>query len=191
VSILSDLNPQAILAQAAIVGLLAGGAYLYGHHNGYASEKAAYDLYVSQQAQKGETQLADNKAALLFQQTQFDLQQTKLVKEHQDQIDSLTAARDAAVNNGAVWSERLRSYLAAAHTRAGAPGVPAASTGTGQPPADSQSQGGLLDGVSSLNWWLTQRFHTADVNATTLNEAIDLIAQDRATCNGALPGVTK
>jgi hypothetical protein len=191
VSILSDLNPQAILAKVAIVGLAVGGAYLWGHHNGFASEKAAHDLYVSQQSQKGEAQLADNKAALLFQQTQFDLQQTKLVKDHQDEIDSLTTARDAAIRNGSAWAGRLRSYLAATHTSAGTPGVPIAPTGTGQPSAGSQSQSGLLDGVSSLNWYLTQRFHTADVNAAALNEAIDLIAQDRATCNGALPGVTK
>lgn len=190
-SILSDLNPQAILAKVAIVGAAVAGAYFWGHHNGTASEKAVYDLYVSQQAAKGETQLADNKTALLFQQTQFDLQQTKLAKEHQDEIDSLATARDVAVRDGAVWSQRLRNYLAATHSSTGGVVVHGSSTGTDQSATGSESPGGLLDGVSSLNWYLTQRFHTADVNAATLNEAIDLIAKDRETCNGALPGVTK
>lgn len=190
-SILSDLNPQAILAKVAIVGLALGGAYLWGHHSGFSSEKAAYDLYVSQQGQKADAQLADNKTALAFQQTQFQLEQDKLQKDHQNEIDSLSTARDAAIRDGDAWSGRLRSYLAAQHARVGAAVVPSAATGTGQPAAVSQGAGGLLDGVSSLNWYLTQRFHTADVNAATLNEAIDLIAKDRETCNGALPGVTK
>jgi hypothetical protein len=189
VSILSDLNPQAVLAKVAIVGAAVLGAYLWGHHNGYSSEKAVYDLYVAKQGEKAEAQVAANKAALAFQQTQFQLAQNALEKNHADQIATLTSARDAAVADGDHYAERLRYYLS--HPSVRTVVVSGSAASTGQPAADSQGAGGLPDGVSDLNRYLTQRFYTADVNATTLNEAIDLIAQDRATCNGALPGVTK
>jgi hypothetical protein len=189
VSILSDLNPQAILAKIAIVGLAVGGAYLYGHHNGYSSEKAAYDLYVSQQAQKAEAQAASNKAALAFQQTQFELAQAKIQKEHTDALAQVETARVSAVADSAHYADRLRYYLAHPSVRTVVvSGSSASATGT---PADSEGASGQPDGVSDLNRYLTQRFYTADKVAATLNEAIDLIAQDRLTCNGKLPGVTQ
>lgn len=188
-SILSDLNPEAlalkVLASAAVAVII----FTWGHHVGYTGEKAAYDLYVSQQAEKAEAQVASNKSALVFQQTQFQLAQNKLQQDHQDETIALAAQRDAAIADGANYASRLRYYLAHPSVRPAI--VPDSATGTGQSAATGQDSAGLSDGVSNLNWYLTQRFHTADVNAVTLNEAIDLLAKDREMCNGSLPGITK
>lgn len=188
-SIISDINPQAILAKVAIVGAVAASAYLWGHHNGYSSEKAAYDLYVAQQAQQAESQVTANKSALLFQQTQFQLAQAKIEKDHTDEIANLASARDAAVADSGHYAERLRYYLA--HSGGKPAGVSGSASSAVQSATDSQGAGGLSDGISDLNRYLIQRFYTADVIAATLNEAIDVIAQDRAVCTGALPGIIK
>lgn len=188
-SILTDLNPQAILAKVAIVGAVAASAYLWGHHSGYSSERAEYDLYVAQQGQKAEFQVAANKSALLFQQTQFQLAQAKIEKDHTDEVANLASARDVAVADSGHYAERLRYYLA--HAGGKSAGVPGSAASAVQPATDSEGAGGLSDGISGLNRYLIQRFYTADVIAATLNEAIDVIAQDRAVCTGALPGINK
>lgn len=178
-------SPYVLLAKVGVCVAIVGGAYLYGHHNGYTGEKLVYDKYVSDQAAKAEAQVAANKSALLFQQTQFNLDQTRVQKDHSDEITKLTATRDAAVADSQRAVNGLRAYLASAGRRA----VVVHEAATGTTGANQEGSGGLSDGVSSLNWYLTQRFYTADVNAATLNEAIDLIAQDRQYCNGSLPGV--
>lgn len=185
-SILTDLNPQAILAKVAVVGAVAAGAFFWGHHVGYSGEKSAYDLYVANQKSAAESQVAANKSALAFQQTQFQLQMNQLQKDHSDEVENLTSQRDAALADSSKYAGQLRQYISRSHIV----GAVVSGAGSGSAGTDAARQGGLLDGVSSLNWYLTQRFHDADVNAATLNEAIAVIAKDREICNGSLPGVT-
>lgn len=183
---LTTLNPYWILAKVGIAVAVVGGAFFYGHHLGYSGEKSAYDLYVAQQKSAAEQQVAANKSALAFQQAQYSLQINKLQQDHSDEVANLTTQRDTALADSSKYSGQLRQYLSGSHRVAAV--VPVASGSAAG--TDSAGQGGLLDGVSSLNWYLTQRFHDADVNAATLNEAIAVIAKDREICNGSLPGVT-
>lgn len=185
-SILTDLVPGSLAAKAliavAVCGTLAGGGYYYGHKQ----EKAAFDDYVQTQKAAAEAQVIANQAALKKQSADFAAQVASIHSEYTDNAQHLQSARDAALASAASYSGELQRYLASPHViRVTVPGAVASTNGV-----DAAGSGGLLDGVSSLNWYLTQRFSDADSNANTLNEAIALIAKDRAECNGSLPGVT-
>ncbi len=187
-SIITDLNPEA-LAFKALAGIAAAVAiFTWGHHVGYTGEKATYDLYVANQAKIAAMQVANNKIALDNQKAQFDLDQQKMEQDHAKALENISSARDAAIADSANSAERLRKYLA--HPSARTVVVSGPATGPGQPATVSQGAGELSDGVSDFNRWLIDEFSRADTNAATLNEAIDLIAKDRAVCNGSIPGVT-
>jgi hypothetical protein len=186
-SILTDLNPTSLAVKALVVIAVVGGAYAFGHHEGYKGEKLVYDNYVLSQKSAAEAQVIANKTALDKQAAAFALQQKADHMEYTQNAQHIKAARDAANANAAQYAGRLQQYLTSSHGRPVLPDATGAAEGVA---TVGQSQTGLLDGVSSLNWYLTQRFSDADGIANTLNEAIDRIAQDQATCNGALPGVT-
>lgn len=180
-------NPYVLLAKVGVCVAIVGGAFLYGHHVGYSGEKLVYDNYVLKQKDAAEKQVISNQAALKAQADKFASDAAAIQKDHQDEVAQLSSDRDAALANSSVYAERLRQYLARSGVKPAA--LPGAASGAAGTVATGQS--GLLDGVSSLNWYLTQRFHDADVNAATLNEAIALLAKDREICNGSLPGVSQ
>lgn len=188
-SLVSDLNPQALAVKAlvtvvAVTAIFAAGAYV-----GYRHEKLIYDNYVLKQKDAADKQLAENQAALKSIQAQHDAAVDQIHTEYTENAQHLQAARDAAIANASASADSLRRYIATAHVKQ--PGMSGAKGGSAGTPATGESSAGLSDGVSSLNWYLTQRFSRADDVAIRLNEAIDLLAEDRRVCNGALPGVTK
>jgi hypothetical protein len=187
-SILTDLNPTSIAVKALVVVAVVGGAYALGHHQGYKGEKLVYDNYVLKEKDAEQTQLIANQAALKAQQAAFDAQVKAIHSEYTENAQHLQASRDAALADSANYAGKLRDYLASSHASPQQPVV----SGTQGGAAGTVNAGstGLLDGVSSLNWYLTQRFSDADGLANKFNEAVQLIAEDRKVCNGSLPGVT-
>ena len=187
-SILTDLNPESLAIKALVVVAVVGGAYAFGHHQGYSGEKLVYDNYVLKQKSAADAQVIANKDALAAQKGQYDAQIKSLKSEYADNAQHLQASRDAAFASAASYAGQLRNYLAVSHAspqHASVPGAVASTSGT-----DTAGSNGLLDGVSSLNWYLTQRFSDADGIAAKFNEAVGVIAEDRKVCNGSLPGVT-
>jgi uncharacterized membrane-anchored protein YhcB (DUF1043 family) len=175
------------LAVKALVGLaVVGGAFGGGYYLGFKHEKLVYDNFVLSQKDAAQKQLIANKDALDKQASANADQVRQIQSEYADNAQHLQAARDAALADSTASAQRLRQYLASSHARATMPGASAGSVGTASQAADR-----LSDGVSSLNFYLVQRFHDADDNTAALNEAIDLLAADRQVCTGALPGVTK
>lgn len=189
-SIFTDLNPTALAVKALVVVVVVGGAYTLGHHQGYKGEKLVYENYVLQQKDAAQQQAIANKTALDAQKAAYDAQVQSIQSEYTENAQHLQTARDFALASAASYADKLRLYLASSHAVAKQPVVPGATPGAEGASAVVQSSTGLLDGVSSLNWYLTQRFSDADKNAIALNEAIDRIDLDIKTCNGSLPGVT-
>ncbi len=189
-SILTDLNPTSLAVKALAVVAVVGGAYALGHHAGYKGEKLVYDDYVLKQKDAAEAQVIANKNALDASKAAYDAQLKTIQSEYAKNAENLQTSRDAALASAADYSDKLRKYLATSHAGPQRAVLPGTGTGAEGTATVGQSQAGLVDGVSSLNWYLTQRFGDADQTAVTLNEAIDLLEQDRKTCNGSLPGVT-
>jgi hypothetical protein len=186
-SILSDLNPQALAVKALVGVVVIGATFAGGLYVGYRHEKLVYDNFVLSQKSAAEQQKIANQSALQKLQSDYDKRANDLQQEYAQNAQNLQASRDAALADSAAYAGRLRQYLAGSHVRPELPGFASGPAGTA---AGAQGSSGLLDGVSSLNWYLTQRFGQADSNAIALNEAIDLLDEDRRVCNGALPGVT-
>lgn len=186
-SILTDLNPQALLAKIAIAGIVVVVSASTGGYFAYKYEKSAYDAYVSKQAAASTAQVLSNKTALDQQAAAFKAQIDAIQKDHANEISQISSARDAALADSAVYAGRLRQYLSRPGVRPA--GMPEAAASTGGANATGASQ--LSDGVSDLNWYLTNQFSLADTIAATLNEAEQVIAKDREVCNGSLPGITK
>ena len=172
-----------VLAAAAIGVAL----FTWGHHVGYTGEKAAYDLYVSQQKAATEAQVASNQAALKVQQAKYDSQIAFITQEHSNEITQIASQRDAALADSDHSAQQLRDFLAKPR-----PVRTVVVSGSGPSAAGANGASGdqSLDGVSYLNQWLIDQFSQFDATAATLNEAEAVIAKDRETCNGALPGVT-
>lgn len=190
-SILTDLNPTSLAVKALVVVAVVGGAFAYGHHVGYKGEKLVYDDYVLKQGKAADDQVIANKNALAAQQASYDARLKSIQTEYAQNEQQLNVSLGAAFASASDYAGKLREYIAATHASPQRAVVPVAQSGARGTAASGQSTAGLVDGVSSLNWYLTQRFGDADKTAIKLNEAIDLIAQDRLTCNGALPGVSQ
>lgn len=173
---------------AALIGsaALLAGMFIWGHHVGYTGEKAVFDKYVSNQKTIADLQVSNNKLALSNQQEQFNQALSQIQQDHKDEVTKLGAARDAALADSDAYASRLREYIARAGQQSTGVPHPAASAAG----ATDAGSGGLYDGVSDLNWYLVQRFYLADQNASRLNMAIALLAEDRKICNGSLPGIT-
>lgn len=190
-SILTDLNPTSLAVKALVVVAVVGGAYAFGHHVGYKGEKLVYDNYVLKQADLSKQQVIDNKTALDAAKAAYDAQLKTIQSEYTQNAQHLQASRDAALADSANYAGKLRDYLAGTHASPSRAVLPGTQTGAQGTATSGKSATQLVDGVSSLNWYLTRRFSDADQTAITLNEAIDVIAADRMTCNGALPGVNE
>jgi hypothetical protein len=184
-SILSDLSPTSLAAKALVGIAVIGAAFAGGYYEGFSREKLVYNDYVVTQKSAAQAQLIANQNALKSQQAAFDAQLKQIHSEYTDNANSLQASRDAALASAASYAGKLRDYLAGSHAQPVVPGSKAGSKGTVDP-----GEGGLLDGISSLNWYLTQRFGDADDLANRFNYAVQVIAEDRKICNGSLPGVT-
>jgi hypothetical protein len=162
----------------ALIGVGAFGMYRY--------ESAKFTEYVDAQKLAAQKQKDANGVALDTLKTQQAATITSIHSEYTENAQHLQAARDAALAAAASYAGKLQQYIASSHQRASLPSAASAPAGTADAP-----QGGLLDGLQSLNWYLTQRFTDADDNTDALNEAIAILIEDRKICTGALPGVSQ
>jgi hypothetical protein len=186
-SIITDLNPQALAVKTLIYVGAAGALFFGGYYLGYKHEKTAYDLYVTQQKVAAEAQEISNQNALAALAASDAAAVQTIKAQHNETVKQIEASRDAALSNLASSDQRLRAYLAG--TGQQRPKLPhSAASAKGSAGA---APGGLFDGVSNLDWYLTYRFSDADSNTAALNEAVALLAEDRKICNGSLPGVSK
>lgn len=169
---------------ALVVAGAAGGMFVWGHHVGYTGEKAIYDKYVSDQKIAADEQKAANKNALAQQAAEFQMQMAAIEKDRTDAITHLTNQRDAALADRDRSAGQLRAFLA--RTDLGPEVSGPAASGSGDHAAGQVRR---IDGVSFLNQWLIERLGQCDVDAANLTTAQQVIAKDRETCNGHLPGV--
>lgn len=184
-SILSDLSPPSLAVKVIVWAALIGATSAASCYLGYRHEKLVYDNYVLTQKVAAEKQTIANQAALKSQQDAFDAKLNQIHSEYTDNAMHLQASRNAALAAAADYSSQLQRYIASSHQRPSMSDAQGSSAGT-----DTAGSNGLLDGISSLNWYLTQRFADADALAVKFNEAVQVIAQDREFCNGSLPGIS-
>lgn len=172
-----------LIGFAAALAIVAAGAWYQGHHN----EALKFDAYRAEQKAAAARQVASNVTAVSAISASEAAGLRTIATVQQEQINDLTHRRDALLNERAQLTERLRINLARASSRPAA--VPeTASSAQGR---DAAGGAALPVGLEQLVDWNTRQFYEADTIATRLTAAQAIIEQDRAICNGALPGIPK
>jgi hypothetical protein len=173
-------NPWAILGGLLLTLAMCFGCYGWGHHN----ESLVFEAYKSQQAQKAETQVADNKGALLDQERQQSAALARTVEDQKGSISEIKKRRDALLADNQRLSLQLRKFLGASVTAAL---VSSSAAGAGQP--DAASEAALSGRLAALSGFVTSQFSAADIDTTTIAALQAIVEEDRRVCNGVLPGV--
>lgn len=169
----------AVVAVAALVG----GGYYYGHK----SEAQVFQDYKDQQAAAAAAQVTSNHDAVAAVNASAVAALQATNQKLQGDLDHANKTHDALVSERSNMLDQLRTRLACPvqHTAA-VPGAAASapvSNGAG-------SNAALPDGLADLYDFNTRQFYEADQLVAKLNAARQVITQDRATCNGSLPGIT-
>lgn len=176
-------NPYVIIGELVLVIGLCFGSYEWGHHN----ESLVFEAYKSQQGSKAETQVADNKGALLDQERQQSAALAKIVQDQKGSIDEITKRRDALLADNQRVSLQLRKFLAGASVKPA--GVPGTAAIAGQPQAEEDPA--FLERLARLSQFNTGQFGTADVDIADYNALLAIAEDDRLRCDGSLPGIQK
>jgi hypothetical protein len=174
------LNPWVLLGELVTIGLLCAACYLWGHHN----EALVFDAYKATQSAKAETQVADNKGALLRQAQEQAAGLQSIASTRQEKLDEITTQRDKLLADNGAMSQRLRNFLGASATAAL---VSRSTSGTDGP--DAAAYAALSERLEQLAQFNTRQFAAADADLVDLNAAQGVIEQDRRVCTGELPGV--
>jgi hypothetical protein len=172
------MNPTLIkyaIYAALALGAL-GGAFYEGHH----IEAVAFQDYKDQQSAAAEKQAAESQANAREAEHNNTLAMTNIQNQTKGNQDAITKAKNDASAAIAAGTLRLSSELA--DTRARLASVSGAGATAGG--ADQAGAGGLPVDTAQF---LIARAAAADRVATTFNEAIKIMAQDRVTCTGAAP----
>jgi hypothetical protein len=170
------LNPWLILgAFLTVIGVAAAG-FGYGHHVEYLALQA----YQKSQEAAAAKQVADNRAALLAQQTADFAKMAQLNQTHTGDLNEITQSRDALLAANRNLTQRL--WVSVSRPSSGA-AVPQAASGVA---VDAQASSvGLPPDLANF---LIDKFTQADRTAADYAALQQVIIQDRATCNGELPG---
>lgn len=176
-----NLNPSAILAELVFVLGLCFGCYEWGHHN----ESLVFEAYKSQQVSKAETQVADNKGALLDQERQQSAALAKIVENQRGTIDEITKRRDALLADNQRVSQQLRSFLTGASSTAAL----VSSSTAGARGSDEAGDATFSERLAKLSQFNTSQFGAADIDAAKITALQAIVDEDRRICTGALPGV--
>jgi hypothetical protein len=163
-----------------IIGV-AVGAYVKGHHD----ETLVFDNYKSTQAAKAEKQVASNQTAVAAITASEAAALRATNAQLTESNHEATVRHDALVTERDALLKRLRAYVASAGS--GRPVVPVVAAG-GQRP-DAQGNAALPDGLAELFDFNTRQFYDADKLANQVTALQAVVEQDRAICNGALPGL--
>ena len=165
-----------------VVAILAAAAtgYFYGHH----VEELEFAAYRSAQTAAAAKQVADNKSALLKQQQADQAAMAKINQTHGEALNEITKRRDALLAANRSLSQRLYVHVASAGSAESAVSAP----GTGGS-VDAQAGVAALDQRSAE--FFIDEFSAADRLAADYAALQQVIVNDRATCNGQLPGITQ
>ena len=171
-------NPYAILGGLLAVIALCVASFGFGHH----VDHQAFVAYRETQAAEAEKQVAANRTALLDQQQADQAVMAKINQSRGDQINEITQRRDALLTANRDLSQRL--YVAISSSGSAKPAVPTA--GTRGPVDDGGSQAEIPTTIAP---WLIDQFTQADSDAALVGALQQVVAHDRAVCNGSLPGI--
>lgn len=176
-------DPRVIIGELLLVIGLCFGCYEWGSHN----ETLVFEAYKSQQAAKAETQVADNKGALLEDAKQQSAALAKIVENQKGNIDEITKRRDALIADNQHLAVQLRGYLTGAGVKP--TGGHDTTTAAGQPEAEEDPA--FLERLARLSQFSTNQFGTADVDIADYNALLAIAEDDRLRCDGTLPGIQK
>jgi len=165
-----------------VVAILAAAAtgYFYGRH----VESLEFAAYRSAQAAAAAKQAADNKSALLKQQQADQAAMAQINQTHGEALNEITKRRDALLAANRALTERLYVHVASA----GSTEPAVSSPGTGGS-VDAQAGVAELDGQTAQ--FLISEASRADQLAADYAALQQVIVNDRATCNGQLPGIAQ
>jgi hypothetical protein len=170
------LNPWLILgAFLTVIGVAAAG-FGYGHHVEYLALQA----YQKSQEAAAAKQVADNRAALLAQQTADFAKMAQLNQVHTGDLNAITQSRDALLAANRNLTQRL--WVSVSRPSSGA-AVPQAASGVAM---DAQAGAAALD-QRSFGFFVNE-FSAADQLAADYAILQKVIVDDRRVCNGELPG---
>lgn len=173
------VNPYGKLIKWGIIAAIAlglfGGGYWKGHHD----EAAAFDLYKAQQSAAAAAQAAASQQAARLKEEQ-DAQQIAAIQNTAQASIAANAKRSkSAIDSIRAGTLRLRIATTSAVVGSGVSATGSGPTGVG-PTSYSDIPAGLSVDV-------LERLKRADDLAVRYNEALAVMTQDRATCNGGTP----
>lgn len=170
---------KSLIKLGVVLGLLAG-VYLYGHHRGAAEVQVQFDAFKNQEYAAAEKQVATLQAAARAAEQAHTEKVAQIVQQATVEKTENANRANATIADLRAGNVRLSVQLAAARAGAQRDGQAAGGTagaadqGAGELPLDTAE---FLIGEASR----------ADDLAIRFNEAVDVIAQDRATCNALQP----
>jgi hypothetical protein len=172
------MNPYIIIAALVGLALVSVGSFGYGEH----IETLLFDEYKSQQAAAAQKQVADNKTALLAQAQAEQAKMDQINLTHAGETDEIVKRRDALLAANRDLTQRLWVRTASA----GKPATVVPGAAASEPVDAGAGETALSPAVGS---WLTDQFTQADTDIATIAALQQVVIQDRAVCNGALPGL--
>lgn len=165
------------------LGVAGGSAWLMHSH-----DSKVFQDYKDQQTALAAKQVISNKAAVAAITASEAQGLRTIAASAQESRNEIQKRNDALVGSNVALAStagRLRARLADAQRQpVVVPGAPASGS-----TADAASQPALPDGLEQLVKFNSAQFLAADENAVTITALQAVVTQDRAICNGALPGL--
>ncbi len=149
----------------------------------------AVATYKTEQAAVAQKQVVTNHATVAAISASEAAGLRKIAADAKESRDEIQKQYDAAAGSNAALTAavgKLRARLA----YAGKQSTQLPQTGASGPAADGAGNAALPEGLAELVKFNAYQFKLADDDAVTVTALQKVVAQDRAICDGSLPGIT-